>query len=130
MEKGQALTFKERRIKLPHCYLLSSERSSEISFANIFLPQSFQKPLCFYPLALSNLLARSEKESTQCQEWEGRKLPTKSLFEQEAPKIGTHKCSTKRSVQEPSHVDFAMNSRELVNTEVFEKAFRQTTPLK
>ena len=27
--------------------------------------------------------------------WEGRKVPTKSLFEQEAPEIGTQKCSTK-----------------------------------
>ena len=32
--------------------------------------------------------------------WAGRKVPTKSLFEQEAPKIGTQKCSTKRGVRE------------------------------
>ena len=32
--------------------------------------------------------------------WEGRTVPTKSLFEQEAPKIGTQKCSTKRGVRE------------------------------
>ena len=48
-------------------------------------------------------------------------MPTKSLFEQEAPKIGTQKCSTKRGVREPSHVEFALNNRELVKAEVFEK---------
>ena len=32
------------------------------------------------------------------------KVPIKSLFEQEAPKIGTQKCSTKRGVREPLHV--------------------------
>ena len=50
----------------------------------------------------------------------------KSLFEQKAPKIGTQKCSTKRGVREPLHVEFALNNRELVKAEVFE----QTTPLK
>ena len=34
---------------------------------------------------------------------EGRRVPTKKLFEQETPKIGTQKCSTKRGVQEPLH---------------------------
>ena len=62
--------------------------------------------------------------------WEGRKVPTKSLFEQEAPKIDT-KCSTKGGVREPLHVEFALNNRELVKAEVFEKKmFEQTTPLK
>ena len=58
-------------------------------------------------------------------------MPTKSLFEQEAPKIGTQKCSTKRGVQESLHREFALNNRELVKAEVFEKrVFEQTTPLK
>ena len=58
-------------------------------------------------------------------------MPTKSLFEQEAPKIGTQKCSTKRGVQEPLHVEFALRYRELVKADVFEKrVFEQTTPLK
>ena len=57
--------------------------------------------------------------------------PTKSLFEQEAPKIGAQKCSTKRGVREPLHVEFALNNRELVKAEVFEKkVFEQTAPLK
>ena len=64
-------------------------------------------------------------------EWEGRKVPTKSLFEQEAPKIGTQKCSTKRGVREAMHVQFALNNREMFNATVFEKrVFEQTTPLK
>ena len=63
--------------------------------------------------------------------WEGRKVPTKSLFEQEAPKIGTQKCSTKRGVRGTLHVEFALKNRELVKAEVFEKrVFEQTAPLK
>ena len=55
----------------------------------------------------------------------------KSLFEQEAPKIGTQKSSTKRGVRESCIVEFAMNNREVVKAEVFEKrVFEQTTPLK
>ena len=55
-------------------------------------------------------------------------MPTKSLFEQEAPKIGTQKCSTKRGVREPWHVEFALNNRELVKAEVSGKrVFEQTT---
>ena len=42
--------------------------------------------------------------------WEGRKVPTKCLFEQETPKLGTQKCSTKRGVREPLHVEFALNA--------------------
>ena len=62
--------------------------------------------------------------------WEGRKVPTKSLFEQEPPKIRTQKCSTKRGVREPLHVVFVLNDRELVKAEVFEKrVFEQTAPL-
>ena len=63
-------------------------------------------------------------------------MSTKSLFEQEAPKIGTEKFSTKRGVREPLHVEFALNNRELVKVEVFEtrvfetRVFEQTTPLK
>ena len=57
-------------------------------------------------------------------------MPTKNLFEQEAPKIGTQNCSTKRGVREPVHVEFALNNRELVKAEVFEKrVFEQTAPL-
>ena len=63
--------------------------------------------------------------------WEGRKVPTKSLFEQEAPKTGTQKCSTKRGVREHLNAEFALNGRELVKAEVFEKrVFEQTAPLK
>ena len=63
--------------------------------------------------------------------WEGRKVPTKSLSEQEAPKIGTQKCSTKRGVREPLHVELALKNRELVKEELFEKrVFEQTAPLK
>ena len=58
-------------------------------------------------------------------------MPTKSLFEQEAPKIGTQKCSSKRGVRELLHVEIALNNRELVKAEVFEKrVFEQTAPLK
>ena len=58
-------------------------------------------------------------------------MPTKSLFEQAAPKIGTQKCSTKSSVREPLHVEFALNHIELVKAEVFEKrVFEQTAPSK
>ena len=57
-------------------------------------------------------------------------MPTKGLFEQEAPKTGTQKCSTKRGVREPLHVEFALNNREFVKAEVFEKrVFEQTTSL-
>ena len=60
--------------------------------------------------------------------WEGRKVPTKSLFGQEAPKIGTQKCSTKRGVRKPSHA--CRICPELVKAEVFEKrVFEQTAPL-
>ena len=63
--------------------------------------------------------------------WEGRKVPTKSLFKQEVPKIQTQKCLTERGVREPLHVEFALSNRELVKAEVFEKrVFEQTTPLK
>ena len=63
--------------------------------------------------------------------WQGRKVPTKSSFEQEAPKIGTQKCSTKQGVREPLHVEFALSNRELVKAEEFEKrVFEQMTPLK
>ena len=56
---------------------------------------------------------------------------TKSLFEQETPKNGTQKCSTKRGVREPLHLEFALNNRELVKAEVFEKRlFEQTTTLR
>ena len=69
--------------------------------------------------------------SVAATKWEGRKVPTKSLFEQEAPKIGTQKCSTKRGVREPVHVELALNNRALVKAEVFEKrVFEQTTPFK
>ena len=58
-------------------------------------------------------------------------MPTKSLFEQEAPKFGTQKCLTKRGVREPLRLEFALNNRQLVKAEVFEKrVFEQTTPLK
>ena len=58
-------------------------------------------------------------------------MPTKSLFEQEAPKIGTQKCSTKRGVRESLHGEFAMNNREMVKAEVFEKKSVQTNdPIK
>ena len=47
------------------------------------------------------------------------------------PKIGTQKSSTKRDVREPLHVEIALNNRELVKAEVFEKrVFKQTAPLK
>ena len=47
------------------------------------------------------------------------------------PKIGTQKCSTQRGVREPLHVEVALNNRELVHAEVFEKrVFEQTAPLK
>ena len=59
--------------------------------------------------------------------WEGRKVPTKSLFEQEAPKIGTQKCSTKRGVREPLNAESALNDRELVTTKVFEKRLSEQT---
>ena len=48
-------------------------------------------------------------------------MPTKSLFEQEAPEIGTQKCSTKRGVRKPLHAEFALNNRELLKAEVLEK---------
>ena len=58
-------------------------------------------------------------------------MPTKSLFEQEAPKIGTQKRSTKRGVRESCVVEFALSNRELVKAEVLEKSvFGQTAPLK
>ena len=57
------------------------------------------------------------------------KVPTKSLFEQETPKIGTQKCSTKRGVREPLHVELALNNTELLEAEVFVKrVFEQTAP--
>ena len=53
------------------------------------------------------------------------------MFEQEAPKIGAQKCSTKWGGREPLNIEFALNDRELVTTEVFEKnVFEQTAPLK
>ena len=53
------------------------------------------------------------------------------MFEQEAPKTGTQKCSTKRGVREPFRVEFALKNREFVKAEVFEKGvFEQTTPSK
>ena len=58
-------------------------------------------------------------------------MPSKSLFEQGAPIIGTQKCSGKRGVRERLKVEFAMNDKELVKTKVFEKrVFEQTAPLK
>ena len=51
------------------------------------------------------------------------------MFEQEAPKIGTHKCSTKRGVREPFHVEFVLNDRQRVTTEVFgKKSVRANDP--
>ena len=37
-------------------------------------------------------------------------MPTENLSEQEAPKIGTQKRSTKAGVREPLHVEFALNN--------------------
>ena len=55
----------------------------------------------------------------------------KSLFEQEAPEIGTQKRSTKRGVREPLRVEFALNNGELVKAEVFrEKSVRANDPIK
>ena len=54
-------------------------------------------------------------------------MPTKSLFEQEAPEIGTQKCSTKQGVREPLHVEFALNNRELV---IRGKSVRANGPIK
>ena len=62
--------------------------------------------------------------------WKGRKVPSKSLFEEEAPKIGTQNCSIKWSVREPLHVEFAVNNRELVETEFGKRVFEPTAPLK
>ena len=45
-----------------------------------------------------------------------QKVPTKSLFGQEAPKIGARKCSSKRGVWEPLNLEIALNDRELVKT--------------
>ena len=55
-------------------------------------------------------------------------MPAKSLFEQEAPKIGTQKCSTKCGVRGPLHAEFALNNRELVNAEEFEKECSSKRP--
>ena len=60
--------------------------------------------------------------------WEGRTVPSKSMFEQEAPKIGTRKCSTKWGGREPLNVEFALNDKELVTTEVFEKRVFEQMP--
>ena len=60
-------------------------------------------------------------------------VPTKSLSEHEAPKIGTQKCSTQRGVREPLHADFALNNRAFVKAEVFEKrekTVRANAPIK
>ena len=59
--------------------------------------------------------------------WEGRKVPTKSLFEKKTPQIGAQNCSTKRGVRE-----FALNSRELVKAErsFQEKSVRANDPIK
>ena len=51
----------------------------------------------------------------------GRKVPTKHLFEQEAPEIETQKCLTKRRVRERWNVGFAPTGREVVKTEVFKE---------
>ena len=40
------------------------------------------------------------------------------------------KCSTKRGVGAPLHVELALNERELVKTEVFEKSVRANGPIK
>ena len=61
---------------------------------------------------------------------EGRRVPSKSLFEQEAPKIERRSVPTKRCVRETLNEELALNDREFVKTEVFEKrAFKQMTPL-
>ena len=59
---------------------------------------------------------------------EGRTVPTKSLFEQEAPKIGTQKCSSKRGVSRILHVEFPQNNRELVKAEVSRKECSSKRP--
>ena len=86
---------------------------------------------------LEGWLKKKQKKIRLCQEptliemAESRKVPTKYLFEQEAPKTETQKCSTKRGVREPLYVEFAKNNREMVKAEVFEKrVFEQTTPIK
>ena len=58
-------------------------------------------------------------------------IADKKLFEQEAPKIGTQKCSTKPRCSRILHVEFALSNRELVKTEVFqEKSVRANDPIK
>ena len=42
--------------------------------------------------------------------WGGPQSADRKLFEQEAPKIGTQKCSTKRGAREPLHVEFALKT--------------------
>ena len=72
--------------------------------------------------ALSHVKGSASGKAAECNQ---------KFVEQEAPKIGTHRCSTKEGVQNPFSVELALNHRELVKTVVFEKGpFEPTTPLK
>ena len=58
-------------------------------------------------------------------------MPTKSLFEKEAPKIGTQKCSTKRGVPESLQVEFALKKQRIgQGRSVREKRVRANDPIK
>ena len=58
-------------------------------------------------------------------------MPTKSLFEQEAPKLEPRSVRPNEVFENLSNVEFALNDRELAETEVFEKrVFEQVTPIK
>ena len=53
------------------------------------------------------------------------------MFQVWSPRQVLRKCSTKRGVREPLHVEFALKNRESAKTEVFEKrVFEQTAPIK
>ena len=55
----------------------------------------------------------------------------KKFVRARGPQIGTQKCSTKRGLRKPLHVEFALYNRESVKAEAFEKrVFEQTAPLK
>ena len=63
--------------------------------------------------------------------WEGRTVPTKSLFEQEAPQNWNPEVFEQTRCSRILHVEFPQNNRELVKAEVFEKrVFEQTAPFK
>ena len=106
--------------------------SHALAFVSLYFVRSTENPCFLVDLLVISLEDSQDKCSSPCPSfpccfWEGRKVPTKSLFEQEAPELETQKCSTKRGVREPCMPE---QQRIGQGRSVREKSVRANDPIK